>query len=43
MYIGFLNMKSRTESFIGQASDSEIRIALSYKDSADILYNSKAY
>lgn len=43
MYIGFLNMKSRTESFIGQASDSEIRIALSYKDSADILYDSKAY
>lgn len=36
-------MKSRTESFIGKASESDISIALHYKDSADILYNSKAY
>lgn len=36
-------MKSRTESFIGKASESDISIALYYKDSADILYNSKAY
>lgn len=36
-------MNSRKESFIGKASESEMRIALSYKESADILFNSDSY
>jgi len=36
-------MKERSESFIGQASSNELRIALHYKDAAEILYNSPAY
>jgi len=36
-------MNARTQSFVGQASANEIRIALHYKDAADILYKSKAY
>lgn len=36
-------MNSRTGSFIGQASSNDLRIALHYKDAAEILYNSNAY
>jgi len=36
-------MKNRTESFIGLASSDDLRIALHYKEAAQILYNSAAY
>lgn len=36
-------MNSRKESFIGKASENEMRVALSYKESADILFNSDSY
>ncbi len=36
-------MNSRTESFIGQASSNDLRIALHYEDAAKILYKSDAY
>ena len=36
-------MNARTESFIGQASSNDLRIALHYQDAAEILYNSNAY
>ena len=36
-------MNSRTESFIGQASNNDLRIALHYEDAAKILYKSDAY
>lgn len=36
-------MISRTESFIGLASNNDLRIALHYQDAAEILYKSDAY
>jgi len=36
-------MNSRIESFIGQASSNDLRIALHYKNAAEILYKSNAY
>ena len=36
-------MNDRTGSLVGQASSDELRIALHYKDAADILYKSDAY
>ena len=36
-------MNARTESFIGQASSNDLRIALHYEDAAKILYDSGAY
>jgi len=36
-------MNARTESFIGIASDNDLRIALHYKDAAKVLYKSNAY
>jgi hypothetical protein len=36
-------MNSRTESLIGQASSSDLRIALHYEDAAKILYASGGY
>ena len=36
-------MNARTGAFIGQASSNDLRIAIHYKDSAQVLYKSKAY
>jgi len=36
-------MNSRTDAFIGQASDNDLRIALHFLDSAKVLYHSKEY
>jgi len=36
-------MNSRIGAFIGQASHNDLRIAINYKDSAQVLYDSKAY
>lgn len=36
-------MNARTGSMIGHASENEIRIALNYKEAAEILYKSEAY
>lgn len=36
-------MNARTESFIGLASDNDLRIALHYQDAAEVLYKSDAY
>ncbi len=36
-------MNSRKESFIGMASENDLRIALHYEDAFYVLYNSNAY
>lgn len=36
-------MKSRKESFIGLASENDLRIALHYQESFEVLYNSDKY